>query len=66
MFVIHLPSYHGIAFTDLFYSKRAGYFQRHASELTSNGIKFDEEQQLNIMRQASAAYHLTVVVSQVC
>jgi len=56
--------YYGISPSSLFYSN-VDHFQKHAKNFTSNGVTFDEQEQTSISLQASAAWHLTLVISQV-
>uniref|UniRef100_A0A1I7ZE95 Cation_ATPase_N domain-containing protein n=1 Tax=Steinernema glaseri TaxID=37863 RepID=A0A1I7ZE95_9BILA len=57
--------YYGIATSDLLLSSHHHWVQNSQNLTTSRGLVFDSDSQLNIHRQASAAWHITLVISQV-
>ncbi|KAK0396058.1 hypothetical protein QR680_001548 [Steinernema hermaphroditum] len=57
--------YYGIATSDLLASSHHHWVTHSRNLTTSRGLVFDSDSQLNIHRQASAAWHITLVVSQV-
>ena len=56
---------HDIRVGDLFFTANNGYWAYGAANFTSNGHVFTEHDQVHIAAQACAAYHLTMVMSQV-
>uniref|UniRef100_A0A914XAW3 Cation-transporting P-type ATPase N-terminal domain-containing protein n=1 Tax=Plectus sambesii TaxID=2011161 RepID=A0A914XAW3_9BILA len=57
--------YHDINIGDLFFSATDDRWHSTAANFTSNNHTFTAEEQMQIMAQGCAAYHITVVMSQV-
>ncbi|KHN88767.1 Sodium/potassium-transporting ATPase subunit alpha-2 [Toxocara canis] len=61
---LYTYAYHGIDLRDIFFSAD-DYFKHNAiGNFTSNGLVFNEEQQVEIQAQGCAAYYITMVISQ--